>query len=131
MFPSPNHNERRLGPPNMILIHYTDMESAAEARARLCDPEAQVSAHWLIDLDGRAEQLVDEARRAWHAGDSSWQGETDVNSLSIGIELQNQGHSCGHHPFPEPQMAALERLLALVTNTHDHGAEFRFATRLP
>ena len=111
-FPSPNHGERRLGPPTMIVIHYTNMQSAALARARLCDPAAEVSAHWLIDVDGRAEPLVDEARRAWHAGVSEWRGEGDVNSRSIGIELQNGGPLCGYHPFPEPQMAALERLIA-------------------
>lgn len=111
-FPSPNHNERRLGPPDMVVIHYTDMESAAAARARLRDPAAEVSAHYLIDLDGTVEQLVAEDRRAWHAGVSEWGGETDINSRSIGIELQNTGpNGGGYHPFPEPQMAALEALL--------------------
>ncbi len=86
------------------------MASHAEARARLCDPTVEVSAHWLIDADGCAEQLVDEDRRAWHAGAGSWGGVSDVNSRSIGIELANPGDT----PFPEPQMAALERLLAGV-----------------
>lgn len=111
---SPNHNERRLGPPDMVVIHYTGMKSAAAARARLCDPAAQVSAHWLIGLDGAVEALVAEERRAWHAGVSEWRGETDVNSRSIGVELVNRGHEHGYHPFPEPQMAALERLLAEI-----------------
>lgn len=111
-FPSPNHGPRLLGPPDMVVIHYTGMESAGAARTRLCDPAAEVSAHWLIDLDGRAEQLVDEARRAWHAGVSEWGGESDVNSRSIGIELVNRGEEWGYHPFPEPQMASLESLLA-------------------
>ena len=110
-FPSPNHGERRLGPPDMIVIHYTGMETCAAARERLCDPAAEVSAHYLIDLDGAAEQLVDETRRAWHAGVSEWGGETDINSRSIGIELVNRGHGPDYHPFPEPQMAALETLL--------------------
>lgn len=111
-FPSSNHNERRFGPPDMVVIHYTDMESAAAARARLCDPAAEVSAHYLIDLDGTVEQLVAEDRRAWHAGVSEWDGETDINSRSIGIELQNRGpNGGGYHPFPAPQMAALEALL--------------------
>ncbi len=110
-FPSPNYGERRLGPPDMIVIHYTGMESCAAARARLCDPEAEVSAHYLIDLDGAVEHLVDEAKRAWHAGVSEWQGEADVNSRSIGIELVNRGHGPEYHPFPEPQMTALEKLI--------------------
>ena len=110
-FPSPNHGARLLGPPDMIVIHYTGMDSCAAARARLCDPAAEVSAHYLIDLDGAVEQLVDEARRAWHAGVSDWRGETDVNSRSIGIEMVNRGHGPDYHPFPEPQMAALEALI--------------------
>lgn len=111
---SPNHNQRRLGRPDMVVIHYTGMATAASARARLCDPAAEVSAHWLIDLDGTVEALVAEDRRAWHAGVSVWEGEADVNSRSIGVELQNLGHEWGYHPFPEPQMAALERLLAQI-----------------
>lgn len=108
-FPSPNHGERRGGlRPSLVVLHYTAMPSAAEARARLCDPAAEVSAHWLIDRDGGAEQLVDEAARAWHAGAGEWAGAGDVNSRSIGIELQNTGAE----PFAEPQMAALELLLA-------------------
>ena len=110
-FPSPNHGPRRLGRPDMIIIHYTGMKTCAAARDRLCDPAAEVSAHYLIDLDGAVEQLVDEERRAWHAGVSEWEGVTDVNSRSIGIELVNQGHGAGYHPFPEPQMAALEAVI--------------------
>lgn len=107
-FPSPNHGPRRDGlRPELVVIHYTNMESCAAARARLCDPAAQVSAHWLIDERGQAEQLVDEELRAWHAGAGEWRGRGDVNSRSIGIELANRGD----HPFPEPQMAALEGLL--------------------
>lgn len=108
-FPSPNFGERRGGlRPSLIVIHYTAMASCAEARARLCDPAAEVSAHWLIAEDGTAEALVPEPARAWHAGAGSWGGCADVNSASIGIELANPGD----RPFPEPQMAALERLLA-------------------
>ncbi len=111
IWPSPNHGERRGGAtPNLVVIHYTAMASCAESRARLCDPLAEVSAHWLIDLDGRTEQLVDETRRAWHAGAGAWGRVTDVNSHSIGIELQN----AGNHPFPAPQIAALETLLAAI-----------------
>ena len=106
---SPNHSERRGAQvPDMVVIHYTAMTDAASARARLCDPAAEVSAHWLIDECGRTEALVPEDRRAWHAGAGSWQGRDDVNSRSIGIELANPGD----RPFPAPQIAALEELLA-------------------
>ena len=109
--PSSNFSDRRGGAkPSLIVIHYTAMESCAAARDRLCDPDAEVSAHWLISETGQAEALVDEAFRAWHAGAGEWAGITDVNSHSIGIELANRGN----HPFPEPQMAALERLLRQV-----------------
>ncbi|RGP39311.1 N-acetylmuramoyl-L-alanine amidase [Pseudotabrizicola alkalilacus] len=84
------------------------MESCAAARARLCDPAAEVSAHWLISRHGAAEALVDEDKRAWHAGAGEWAGIADVNSHSVGIELDNRGNE----PFPEAQMAALEALLA-------------------
>ncbi len=108
-FASANCGPRRDGVrPDMIVLHYTAMPTCAEARARLCDPAAKVSAHWLIGEDGDAEQLVDEALRAWHAGAGAWGAVTDVNSRSIGIELANVGDA----PFPEPQMAALERMLA-------------------
>lgn len=106
--PSPNFGERRGGArPDLVVIHYTAMPSLAEARARLCDPAHEVSAHWLIAENGTTEQLVDEHHRAWHAGAGSWGGVTDVNSRSIGIELANTGAQ----PFPEPQMTALESLL--------------------
>ena len=105
---SPNFGERRGGArPSIIVIHFTAMESCEEARARLCDPAAEVSVHWLISERGELDALVDEAMRAWHAGAGEWAGITDVNSHSIGIELANRGN----HPFPEPQMAALEGLL--------------------
>jgi N-acetylmuramoyl-L-alanine amidase len=109
--PSPNFTERRGGArPSLVVIHYTAMASAEAACARLCDPDAEVSAHYLIDYDGQVTALVDEAMRAWHAGAGAWGAITDVNSHSIGIELQNTGAE----PFPEPQMAALEGLLAGV-----------------
>lgn len=107
-FPSPNFGERRGGVlPSLVVIHYTAMASCAAARDRLCDPLAEVSAHWLIAEDGTAEALVPEDARAWHAGAGWWGGGEDVNSRSIGIELANRGD----HPFAEPQMAALEGLL--------------------
>ena len=108
-YPSPNCGERRGGArPDLVVIHYTAMASVAEARSRLCDPAHEVSAHWLIAEDGGVEQLVDERLRAWHAGAGAWGAGGDVNSRSIGIELANSGAQ----PFAEPQMAALEQLLA-------------------
>lgn len=119
-FPSPNHGERRgEARPTLIVIHATNMPDAASARTRLCDPASEVSCHWLIAEDGTTEQLVDEARRAWHAGAGSWRGADDVNSRSIGIELANPMD----RPFPEPQMAALERLLAQIMARWGIGAE--------
>ena len=105
---SPNYGDRRGGVlPDMIVLHYTGMESAEAALERLCDPVAEVSCHYLIAGDGRIWQLVDEAQRAWHAGAGQWGGVTDVNSRSIGIELAN----LGTHPFAAPQMAALEEVM--------------------
>jgi N-acetylmuramoyl-L-alanine amidase len=107
--PSPNFGERRGGlRPSLIVLHYTGMESAGAALDRLCDPAAAVSAHYLVEEGGRVLRLVAEERRAWHAGAGSWRGAPDVNSRSIGIELANTAR----HPFPEPQMQALEALLA-------------------
>jgi Negative regulator of beta-lactamase expression len=108
VFPSPNHGERKNGcPPDMIILHYTGMADAGEALQRLCNPVAEVSAHYFIFEDGRVLQLVPEARRAWHAGVSSWAGETDINSRSIGIEIANPGHEGGLPPFPEQQINAV------------------------
>lgn len=98
----------------MVLIHYTAMESAETALARLCDPAAEVSAHYLIREDGKIWQLVAEERRAWHAGVGQWGSTTDINSRSIGIELANPAALSGFPPFPEPQMATLEGLLREV-----------------
>ncbi|WP_298847268.1 N-acetylmuramoyl-L-alanine amidase [uncultured Ruegeria sp.] len=107
--PSPNFGERRDGlKPSLVVIHYTAMHSAQAALDRLCDPEAEVSAHYLIGSDGNVWQMVREKDRAWHAGAGEWRGRTDINSRSIGIELDNSGQV----PFSEPQMAALENLLS-------------------
>ncbi|MEP2919356.1 MAG: N-acetylmuramoyl-L-alanine amidase [Sulfitobacter sp.] len=106
--PSPNCGPRRGGlTPTLVVLHYTAMNSAQAALERLCDASAEVSAHYLISGRGEVMQLVDEAARAWHAGVSAWQGHDDINSRSIGIELDNRGT----HPFSEPQMVALEELL--------------------
>ena len=106
--PSPNAGPRRDGlRPELVVLHFTEMASAEAALARLCDPSAEVSAHYLIGRDGRLWHLVDEEMRAWHAGAGAWRGRGDVNSRSIGIELDNDGRS----PFTQPLMARLERLL--------------------
>jgi N-acetylmuramoyl-L-alanine amidase len=106
--PSPNFGPRRDGARiDMLVLHYTGMKSCAEALARLADPAAQVSAHYVIDEDGTVYRMVDETMRAWHAGESTWRGATDVNSRSIGIELVNPGHEFGYRDFPAAQMDAL------------------------
>jgi N-acetylmuramoyl-L-alanine amidase len=110
-YPSPNHGVRREGlTPSLVVLHFTAMDSAGAALARLCDPLAEVSAHYLIGGDGQLWQMVAEDRRAWHAGAGSWAGQGDINSRSIGIELDNRGT----HPFSEPQMAVLQVLLGQI-----------------
>ena len=94
----------------MIVLHYTGMRDAEDALARLCDPSAEVSAHYMIAPSGQVWQLVAEDQRAWHAGAGAWRGCDDINSRAIGIELVNTGA----HPFPDPQMRQLEALLAQV-----------------
>lgn len=111
--PSPNFDARR-GPPDMLVLHYTGMQTGEAALARLRDPDAGVSAHYLVEEDGRVFQLVPEERRAWHAGRGVWRGEDDVNAASIGIEVVNPGHEFGYRPFPEAQIAAVTALVAAV-----------------
>ncbi|MEW6017460.1 MAG: N-acetylmuramoyl-L-alanine amidase [Pseudomonadota bacterium] len=108
--PSPNHNER-VFPPDILVLHYTGMETGQGALDRLRDPEAKVSSHYLVEEDGRIFSLVAEERRAWHAGVSFWKGETDINGRSIGIEIVNPGHEWGYRPFPQAQMAAVTALI--------------------
>ncbi len=115
--PSPNHDERAL-PITMAVIHYTEMESARAALDRLGDPQAKVSAHYLISRDGEVTRLVPEDKRAWHAGLSYWRGIRDVNSASIGIELDHPGHRFGYGPFPDAQFEALVPLLARMVKAH-------------
>jgi N-acetylmuramoyl-L-alanine amidase len=116
--PSPNHDERAL-PISMIVLHYTGMETGAAAIARLCDPAAKVSAHYVVEEDGRVHALVAEDRRAWHAGRSHWRGVTDVNSASVGIEIVNPGHDWGYRDFPADQVAAVVRLVAQVKDRYE------------
>jgi N-acetylmuramoyl-L-alanine amidase len=115
--PSPNHDARTL-PVSMVVLHYTGMQSATAALQRLTDAEAKVSAHYMVAEDGNVLRLVDEERRAWHAGKSFWRGISDVNSASIGIEIVNPGHEFGYRPFPEAQMDALIPLLAEIVKRH-------------
>jgi N-acetylmuramoyl-L-alanine amidase len=107
--PSPNHKERvGHGRPDMIVLHYTGMTTAQDALERLCSLDTpQVSSHYLVYEDGPILQLVPEARRAQHAGISSWEGETDINSRSVGIEIVNPGHDGGYPDFPDRQIAAV------------------------
>lgn len=117
--PSPNHGSRADDAQiDMLILHYTGMRSAAEALRRLCDPTAEVSAHYLIEEDGAVHQLVDERRRAWHAGRAAWADTTDINGCSIGVELVNPGHEFGYRAFPEPQMQALESLCLDILSRH-------------
>ena len=112
---SPNFDTRR-GPPDILVLHYTGMQTGEAALARLRDPDAKVSAHYLVEEDGRVFQLVPEKRRAWHAGRGAWQGEDDVNAASIGIEIVNPGHEFGYRSFPDAQIAAV---IALVGDIRD------------
>jgi N-acetylmuramoyl-L-alanine amidase len=116
---SPNHGPRPPGTAtDILLLHYTGMTSAEAALARLTDPASKVSCHWLVDEDGTIYRLVDETRRAWHAGSAFWAGERDINSRSIGIELVNPGHEWGYRPFPPAQMAALSNLTRDILARH-------------
>jgi N-acetylmuramoyl-L-alanine amidase len=115
--PSPNHDARSR-PISMIVLHYTDMLSAEEAITKLCDPAAGVSCHYLVTKSGDVVRLVPEERRAWHAGRSYWRGLTNVNDDSIGIEIDNPGHSNGYEPFPDAQIDALVRLVADIKQRH-------------
>jgi N-acetylmuramoyl-L-alanine amidase len=102
----------------MLVLHYTGMPDGPSALARLCDPAAQVSAHYLIEEDGRVFALVPESQRAWHAGKSWWRGETDINARSIGVELVNPGHEFGYRHFPDAQIAALIELATGILGRH-------------
>jgi N-acetylmuramoyl-L-alanine amidase len=106
--PSPNHDERKDGrAPDMILMHYTGMQTGEAALQRLTIAASKVSAHYVVFEDGRIVQCVPEELRAWHAGVSSWAGDTDINSCSIGIEIVNPGHEFGYRNFPLRQIAAV------------------------
>ena len=116
---SPNFGPRRDGMrPDMIVLHYTGMQSGEAAEMWLCNPESEVSSHYIVHEDGRIVQMVREADRAWHAGRSSWRGVTDINSCSIGIEICNPGHEFGHPDFCAPQIEAVIALCAGISMRH-------------
>jgi len=116
---SPNVEERRNGlRPTILLLHYTGLESMARAIDWLCHAGSGVSCHYGIDEDGCITQMVSEDLRAWHAGESMWAGESDINSTSIGIEIQNSGHAFDYPDFPEAQMQAVERLSRDIIARH-------------
>jgi N-acetylmuramoyl-L-alanine amidase len=108
--PSPNF-DARTAPPSVLVLHYTGMPTGEEALARLRDPEAKVSSHYVVEEDGRIFRLVAEERRAWHAGVSFWRGRRNLNGDSIGIEIVNPGHEWGYRPFPDAQIAAVTALV--------------------
>ena len=115
---SPNFNDRQL-PVSMVVLHYTEMKPVETALERLCDPDAGVSAHYLITEEGEVVRLVPEEKRAWHAGLSYWRGHKDVNSASIGIELDHPGHELGYREFSEAQIDALIPLLHRIVKAYD------------
>jgi len=118
-FPSPNHGPRVGGEPvDILLLHYTQMQSGEVALNWLCDPRSKVSSHYLVFEDGRVVRMVDEERRAHHAGVSLWAGESDINSRSIGIEIVNPGHEGGYRPFPNAQIDAVIALCGDILARH-------------
>jgi N-acetylmuramoyl-L-alanine amidase len=121
---SPNFGPRQgVSVPDMIVLHYTGMESGPGAESWLCNPESAVSSHYLVHEDGRIVQMVRESDRAWHAGRSSWKGVTDVNSRSVGIEMVNPGHFLGYPDFPDAQVDAVAALCAGICARHGIPAE--------
>ena len=115
--PSPNFNDRML-PVTMIVLHYTGMEDGPSAIARLRDPAAEVSCHYLVAEDGTIVDMVAEDKRAWHAGKSHWREITDVNSASVGIEIVNPGHEFGYRPFPDEQVESVIGLVHDIKERH-------------
>jgi len=116
--PSPNHGERRSGPTDILLLHYTGMPDHEQSLAWLCNPESNVSSHYFVFEDGRVLSLVPEERRAWHAGASLWTGDSDVNSRSIGIEIANTGHPGGLPTYPDAQIESLIALCREIVGRH-------------
>ncbi len=122
--PSPNHGERKGGrKPDMLILHYTGMPSAQAALDWLCTEESQVSSHYFVDEAGAVTQLLPESARGWHAGQSCWKGETDINSASIGIEIANPGHEAGSPPFEEAQIKSVIALCRDIIERNGIAAE--------
>ncbi len=117
--PSPNRGERREGPIDILLLHYTGMPDDEQALRWLCDPKSQVSSHYFVHQDGRVLSLVPEARRAWHAGEARWGTSSDINSRSIGIEIANAGHPAGLPDFPTTQIESLIALCRAILSRHE------------
>lgn len=117
--PACNFGPRRASMcPSILLLHYTGVASAAKAIDWLSRPDSRVSCHYVIDETGRITQMVAEEARAWHAGEASWAGESDINSASIGVEIHNPGHEMGYPDFPEPQLCAVEALARDILSRH-------------
>lgn len=124
LLPSPNIEPRRDGKrPAILLLHYTGLPTLARSLEVLASPECKVSCHYVVAEDGTVIQMVPEAMRAWHAGVAYWAGETDINSLSIGIEIQNPGHAAGYPDFPGQQMRAVEALAGDICTRHAIAAD--------
>lgn len=118
--PSPNIDERRSGlQPRLLILHYTGLPTVERSIEVLADPRCKVSCHYVVGLDGRITQMVAEKKRGWHAGVSHWQGESDINSASIGIEIQNPGHNAGYPAFPVVQMIAVRDLSLDICRRND------------
>ena len=115
--PSPNFDERT-APISMIVLHYTGMQDGPSAIARLRDPEAKVSSHYVVAEDGTVLRLVEEDKRAWHAGRSHWREWDGVNDVSVGIEIVNPGHEFGYRPFPDEQIDAVIRLVSAIKDRY-------------
>ncbi|NET71426.1 MAG: N-acetylmuramoyl-L-alanine amidase [Sphaerospermopsis sp. SIO1G2] len=116
---SPNHNERPPVPVELLVFHYTGMIDGTSALERLCDGDSQVSAHYMVEGDGQICLLVEEDRRAWHAGVGQWQSWDNINDISIGIEIVNPGHEHGYRAFPHVQMEAVLGLARDIMQRHD------------
>jgi N-acetylmuramoyl-L-alanine amidase len=126
--PSPNQSERRDGPhADILLLHYTGMQSSQAALERLCDPIAKVSSHYMVFEDGEVVQMVPETRRAHHAGVSYWAGDTDINSRSIGIEIANPGHDFGYPDYPTRQIDAVIALCRDIVARNSIPADYVLA----
>ncbi|PQA89104.1 N-acetylmuramoyl-L-alanine amidase [Hyphococcus luteus] len=115
--PSPNFDDRKL-PVDTVILHYTGMETGAEALKRLQEPGAKVSAHYLVEENGDVYKLVEEDKRAWHAGVSYWKGDIEMNGRSIGVEIVNPGHQFGYRDFPDAQIASVIDLLKEIRARH-------------